>query len=60
MKLDKRYWLFAGSDKYPNGGMSDFRGSFNTVEETLVFLATIGEDWFEILDTVTSTIVKES
>jgi hypothetical protein len=60
MKLNKRYWLFAGPNDYPKGGMSDFRVSFDTVEDTLVRLASIQEDWFEILDTVTSTIPLRS
>jgi len=29
----KRYWLFAGDNYYPNGGMDDFVGSFYRIDE---------------------------
>lgn len=29
----KRYWVFGFSEYYPSGGMQDFVGSFDTVEE---------------------------
>lgn len=29
----KPYWLFAGNIYYPSGGMGDFVGSFDTLEE---------------------------
>lgn len=29
----KRYWLFSGQIYYPGGGMDDFIGSYDTVDE---------------------------
>lgn len=32
-RIMKRYWLFEQQQYYPNGGMLDFVGDFDTVEE---------------------------
>jgi hypothetical protein len=29
----KRYWLFEQQQYYPNGGMLDFKGDFDTLED---------------------------
>lgn len=58
----KRYLLFQGVLYYPSGGWSDFQGSFDTAEEALEHLKTIhnlGENWWQIVDSTTGTIVKE-
>jgi hypothetical protein len=34
----KRYWLFTYGRYYPGGGMNDFAGQFDTVEEALAKL----------------------
>ncbi len=31
----KRYMAFSGEDFYPNGGMSDFRGSFDELDQAI-------------------------
>ena len=60
-KLDrsKRYILFAGDQYYPGGGMEDFRGTFDTVEEAR---AAAGRgrsryDWAQVVDRETLTDV---
>jgi glyoxylase-like metal-dependent hydrolase (beta-lactamase superfamily II) len=50
----KRYLLFTGDTFYPGGGMKDFRGDFNTIDEAFDFSASdkVGAwDWYEIYDT---------
>lgn len=32
-KTYKRYWLFEIPQYYPNGGMADFKGDFDSIEE---------------------------
>jgi hypothetical protein len=31
--MNKRYWLFAGENCYPSGGMNDFQESFDTRDQ---------------------------
>lgn len=31
----KQFWLFTGSNYYPQGGMQDFNSSYNTLEEAI-------------------------
>jgi len=50
----KRYLLFTGDTFYPGGGMQDFRGDFNTIDEARDFSASdkvSAWDWYEIYDT---------
>jgi len=48
----KRYWVFAGDHYYPNGGMNDYRGCYDTMVEAV---SNIGRcDWWHILDTTTT------
>ena len=50
-----KYLLFAFDNYYPNGGINDFQGSFETVEEAQQFYKkghnTSGEkyDWYQIV-----------
>ena len=47
----KRYWVFAGDNYYPSGGMHDHRGSYDTVVEAV---SNIGRcDWWHVLDSKT-------
>jgi len=50
-KFTNRYWLFAGYNYYPSGGLNDFRGSFKTMVDAVKAIGR--KDWFHILDTVT-------
>lgn len=52
----KRYLLFSGYYYYPNGGWSDFRGIFDTIEECIEEQEAIIGDWYQIVDTKTWTI----
>lgn len=53
----KRYLLFQGSKYYPSGGMRDFAGDYDTVEEALE--ARGREDWYHIYDTEIRDNVKD-
>lgn len=44
----KRYWLLAGDDYYPVGGMRDLAGCFDTIEEAKAF--NCQADWAHIFD----------
>lgn len=46
----KRYIVFAFAHYYPEGGLDDVRGSFDTVDEALTFAKTIRADTTEIID----------
>jgi len=49
----KRYFLFGFDDLYPSGGMSDFKGDFDSIEEAIRFVREqkLKSDNYEILDT---------
>jgi hypothetical protein len=50
----KRYLLFAGKFEYPNGGISDLKGDFNTIKNTINFIIKQGYfDWYQIVDSKT-------
>lgn len=34
----KRYLVFIGYVYYPNGGMRDFKGDFDTLENSIIFI----------------------
>jgi hypothetical protein len=58
----KRYWLFGGNSYYPNGGMGDFRGSFDSREEAIEVGAAIREgsdSWYHVFDSQENEIAKE-
>ncbi len=48
----KRFMVFAGDSYYPEGGMADFLGDYETIEEAITAVtATVG-DWSQIVDTL--------
>ena len=51
----KRYLLFGGDTYYPTGGMNDFCGSFDTIEEAeeCAKKSRLRIDWYHIYDCVT-------
>jgi len=59
----KRYLLFFGSQYYPSGGMLDFRGYFDSVEEANQLAhSLIGEFdgeyyWWHVFDSTVNEIV---
>lgn len=58
----KRYWLFSGDRYYPSGGMDDFKGCFDTVEEALLKMVEIqssGADWWHLYDALEERRVHE-
>jgi hypothetical protein len=49
----KRYVVFAGYYYYPSGGWSDFKDSFDTLEEAeemALYFYSISKDWVQIID----------
>ena len=64
----KRYLLFAGDTYYPGGGWSDYKGSFDTIEEAKTS-ALAGErwsaehihkfDWWQVIASITETEVAD-
>ncbi len=54
-----RYWLFAGLAYYPMGGMDDFKGSFQGLEEAMqgVRKEDLEEDWGHIFDTLENKVI---
>lgn len=54
-----RYLLFAGSQYYPSRGWRDFIASFETKAEAVHEAAKGGEDWWQIVDLDTESVVDE-
>lgn len=48
LDMKKRFVLFAGDTYYPGGGMSDCRGSFETMVEVVDNIPRC--DWWHVLD----------
>jgi hypothetical protein len=50
----KRFLLFAGSSFYPDGGMSDFVDSFDSVKEAILHVNVEDDldsvDWIQVVD----------
>ena len=57
MNTQKRFWVFAGVNYYPAGGMDDFQESFDSCNEASIYClglikaGTYGCDWTQIYDT---------
>jgi peptide subunit release factor RF-3 len=60
----KRYWLFVYPMYYPMGGMEDFKGSFDTINDSIQELNNMNlqkdTHEFHILDSVECKIVSTS
>lgn len=58
----KRYWLFAGNNYYPMGGMEDFHNSYDTLEEAKKSYKVLHEEdsyeyaWAHVYDSETRSI----
>lgn len=54
----KRFILFSGDDYYPNGGMKDMTGSYDTLDQAIAAFNEVdengwrvaGQDWMHVLD----------
>ncbi len=60
----KRFWLFAGMEYYPGGGMADFIDSYDTLEEAkatkdFADAEESGHEWAHIYDTETGKTVYD-
>ena len=53
----KRYWAFGGADFYPEGGLCDFIGSFDTQQEAVDEIVSSAFDWYQLLDSQSGIIV---
>lgn len=47
---DLMYYLFAGDNYYPCGGVEDFQSSHSTLEKALRAAALSNYDWWHIAD----------
>lgn len=60
----KRYWVFGGEQYYADGGMYDFRQSFETLEQAeqhaTELYANEAIEWWHVFDSVDGVIVAES
>lgn len=56
----KRFMLFIFQNYYPDGGMNDFKGSFDTLEAARFMETELNDAWSQshIYDTVTGRIVE--
>ena len=50
----KRWMLFAGWAHYPDGGMDDFRGDYNTLAECMTNLEEF--EWWNVVDLKTKCV----
>jgi hypothetical protein len=53
-ELMRRYFVFAGEDYYPKGGMDDFKGCFDNLEEAIYVAEhceAYGDPWAHVYDT---------
>lgn len=61
---NKRYWLFTYNQYYPVGGINDYQGSYDTVEECKNRIVEVNKHWYHehyhILDTQDMVIVEIS
>lgn len=60
----KKYLLFADENYYPKGGMRDFKGSFDTIEDAEIMFndnesGMCGWGWYQIVERETLEVVKE-
>ena len=63
----KRFYLFAGDDYYPAGGVGDYRNSFNTIDAAIdhfeaynIKASMRGEmawDWYQVVDSHNMNVV---
>jgi hypothetical protein len=54
----KRYMLFSGNQYYPAGGMDDFRGSFDTIDEAKSYIKyDLVNDWYQLYDIIECKLV---
>ena len=60
-KIMKKYMLFEGLHYYPSGGFGDFKGTFDTIEEAISFIAPNEHDiyWSHIVETESGQKVWE-
>jgi hypothetical protein len=54
----KRFVIFAGDQYYPDGGWSDYRSSYATLDEARH--AITPRDWWQIVDLETGRIVERN
>ena len=57
----KRYWLFAGDNYYPSGGMTDYVDQFDTINEATNAHVRSNDpsgEWADVLDIESMDIVR--
>jgi hypothetical protein len=65
--MNNRYMLFCGHNYHPYGGMGDFKGFYDTIEDAWVAFCEYERnnygcdcDWFHVYDLVQQCIVKQN
>jgi hypothetical protein len=61
MDSTKRFLVFTYDHYYPGGGMNDFRGSFDTLEEAKEYIVRdnhLKDGWGNIFDCETRQIIE--
>lgn len=53
VQYSKRYWLFFGDTYYPSGGMYDYAGSFDSIEDAKAYKPVGYYNWAHVFDTET-------
>lgn len=56
----KRFLAFGGDEFYPCGGMYDFKGDFDSLDEALMCCLNEDGDWYHIYDSEIKKIVDLS
>lgn len=56
----KQFLVFAGSNFYPNGGWSDYKGDFDSIENALRYLVKSHSEWewYQIVNSETKEIIE--
>lgn len=49
---NKRFLAFGHDQYYPNGGLCDMIGTFDTVEESIAFLKTSNREYKDLYDRI--------
>lgn len=49
--MTKKYHVFSGDNYYPSGA-EDYRKSFETKKEAISYAKSLGDDWWEIMETL--------
>lgn len=55
----KAYLMFSGLDYYPGGGIADYDGDFDSIDEAVKHFEDMRHDWYQIVQSNDMSIVCE-